>query len=76
MSAKDKRKMFVYLIMGGSLFLISGSLIWLAYLCSWGFFDFTRKDYLKLLFHPVTLLFVLSIWLIYKGLVLWDRRYD
>jgi membrane protein DedA with SNARE-associated domain len=68
--------MLLYLIIGGLLFLICGSLIWVGYLCSWGFFGFETKDYLKLLIHPVTLLFVFSIWLIYKGLVLWDRRYD
>lgn len=62
-----KRKRLAYILSGAFLFVVCGSLVWLGYLFSWGLAFAGPGDYLKFLFHPVTLLFLFSFWLLYKG---------
>jgi len=68
-----KRKRLAFLVPGGLLFLVCGSLVWLGYLSSWGLAYAGPTDVLKFVFHPTTLLFLFSIWLLYKGLSIRDE---
>jgi hypothetical protein len=68
-----KRKKLAYLISGVFLFIVCGLLVWLGYLFSWGLAFAGPTDVLKFVFHPTTLLFFFSFWLLYKGLSIRDE---
>src|SRR5262245_44965438 len=68
-----KRKRLSYLVSGAFLFFVCGPLVWLGYLFSWGLALAGPTDVLKFVFHPTTLLFLFSLWLLYKGFSIRDE---
>jgi hypothetical protein len=72
LSAKHKKRRLAYLISGAFLFVVSGLLVWAGYLFSWGLAYASPTDYLKFVFHPATLLFLFSFWLLYRGISMRD----
>lgn len=67
-----KRKQLVYVLSGAFLFVVCGLLVWMGYLLSWGLAFARPIDYVKFLFHPVTLLFLFSFWLLFRGFTMRD----
>jgi hypothetical protein len=74
MSPKHKkRKRLAFVLCGAFLFVICGLLVWMGYLFSRGLAYASPTDYLKFIFHPTTLLFFLSFWLLYRGITMRDQ---
>ncbi|HEX4343625.1 MAG TPA: hypothetical protein VH255_09550 [Verrucomicrobiae bacterium] len=64
------RKKQLFVLTGGLLVVVCGSLVMIGLILSWYPPYHSLADFLKFVFHPVTLLLFLGMWLLYRGLSL------
>jgi len=72
MSTYEAKKGLVLIIAGFLLSVVCGTLVGIGLILSWYPPYRSFSAFLKFVFHPITLLFFVGMWLIYKGVFMLD----
>ena len=68
MSTTPAKKKLLYVVAGGILCVVCGSLVVFGLILSWYPPWHDLPTFLKFVFHPITLLFLVGAWLLFSGL--------